>query len=164
MAQDTINLLVDSREKRPLLFPQTFSLWGRRRIIQVEQTKLDAGDYVVVGLENTTCCERKASLLEIRKNLLTTDLRRARAAFDRLAASCAFPILLLESSPQELMTPTVEVPRPGPLIQRLLDECTVRNMQLFLPGKCLYPAKRRMVGEILLRMMISFGVASGIKI
>jgi len=155
MAQPTLTIIQDTREQRPLLFPANLSVRGRMTKIEVARNKLDAGDYMLWEC-GTAIVERKAGLEEIRKNVITKDLRRVREAFARLVLACPHPILLLEASVQQLMTPTQRVPDPGPVMQRFFDELASFGIELWMVGACLHPRKRRVVGELVLRKLIAY--------
>jgi len=152
----TLTVLVDTREQRPLMFPATLSLFGRPTALQSKRRKLATGDYALVGAEQIALIERKAGVRELQKNLLTRDKRRTRRALDRLAAEAKYPILLLESNVQSLLLPTKHVPEPGPVLQHLFNECAQRGIAVVLVGECKFPTKRRLVGELAVRLMAAY--------
>lgn len=156
-----ITVIQDTREKRPLLFPKTVSLYGRLHQVIVLKRRMDAGDYCLLGLAGVCLIERKGSLNEIRQNFLTVDKHRMKRALDRLCAATGHPVLLLEASPADLLVPTKDIPEPGPILQHLLDECTRRRIEFLFPGKCTFAAKRRMVGELVLRFLVSYAREAG---
>ncbi len=156
-----IQVLKDSREKRPLLFPSTIRWKGQALRVQATTKKMDEGDYCLEGMEDICLIERKAGLREIHGNFFTKDMKRAKKAFDRLAKATKHPILLLESGIDDLLTPTVRFPRPGPLVQRLVDACTERRIEFLLVGRCLFPKRRRQVGELIVRFMLSYAAQYG---
>lgn len=150
----TLTILQDTREQVPLLFPSTLSIGGRRYRIHVKKKKLDAGDYALEGT-NTAIIERKASIRELFKNLVTDDKRRTKKAFDRLCKATSNPILLLEGSPGDLLADK-NVYNSGAVLQKLLDECAERGISIIFVGKCRYPARRRQVGELVIRTLAAY--------
>lgn len=152
-----ITVLVDTREKLPILFPETLVIRGKGRIVTVRRKTLRVGDYKLQGAERQVVVERKGSLPEIAKNMLDSNDRiRQFAAFDRLAAAAEYPILLLERTPGHLLRPSTYAPDPGRAVDALLEATMSRGIHLWLVGQCSLAAKRRLVGELLLRAMVVF--------
>ena len=56
------NVIIDSREQKPLEFNSS-------AIDEIIVSKLDEGDYAIAGLEDKLCIERKASFMEVYKNV-----------------------------------------------------------------------------------------------
>jgi ERCC4-type nuclease len=102
-------ILVDDREKTPLIFPAHLTVhnptvpWApSSRIIRLHTApaRLETGDYVLASHPNRGCVERKAHLSELAGNLF--DERRYRlftAELERLRDLFSHPLLLLEGSP-----------------------------------------------------------------
>lgn len=108
-----ITILVDNREKRPLPLPETITVHDHNslphtratRIVHVhtKSTRLETGDYQLLGYEHAVCIERKASFDELDNNLHNS---KGRILFleelVRLRRDHARPILLLEGDPISL--------------------------------------------------------------
>lgn len=62
MIDDTYTIIVDTREQRPWNFAHRAT----------SKTKLDTGDYSIVGMENIIAIERKQSVNEIATNIVET--------------------------------------------------------------------------------------------
>lgn len=151
-----VTVVVDTREKHPLLFPSIIQLRGRRVKILTEKIKLDTGDYCIKGLEGMALIERKASIRELFSNFIGKDKKRFLKCIDRLAKATDHPILFLETSASELLMPTRYLQNPAGITQMLFDECAKRGIQILLVGACKHAAKRRIVGELITRLMISY--------
>ena len=122
-----ITIQIDSREQYPLLFPAMIQIGHPEltykkipvRIIK-EVLKLDCGDYRLKEYPTDCIVERKASQLEIWKNLNEShDRIRQAKAFRRLVASCEHPVLLVEASPQELFSNDPRIKNPELVFHRL---------------------------------------------
>jgi hypothetical protein len=153
---DTITVCVDSREKRPLLFPATLKYKGRRYPVVVERVTAPAGDYYLKGCEAFALVERKASLRELHQNLVTEDFPRFHRAIARLSDKTLNPILLVESTAADLMLPSKLFPDPGGILQRLFEVGADHSLHYLFVGECKFPAKRRLVGEFILRILLSY--------
>jgi len=155
-----VTVLVDSREQKPLLFPKIMVAGGRGRQIVTETVKLGAGDYMLKSYLHDGPCvivERKASISEIFNNMLDPkDSRRQKRAFDKLVTACDYPILIIEGSVGSLSRVTKYAPDPALALDALLRETMVRGIHLWFVGECGMPAKRRMVGELIVRAMLAW--------
>lgn len=107
MPQPMIHVVVDSREKNPLLFPKTmlwttkFGRFGDPAVteefgIEVHTETLDFADYIVQHQGHIVAVERKGSLAELQQNLFSKDVRRFRRAVKRLKDSTKHPFFLLD--------------------------------------------------------------------
>tara|TARA_B100001093_G_scaffold518394_1_gene603034 strand:- start:2416 stop:2958 length:543 start_codon:yes stop_codon:yes gene_type:complete len=166
-------ILQDTREKKPLLFPETISMlddtkppWFRRsaRIrLRVEKYPLKTGDYCLLGHEKTALIERKGSLREVAGYCLTKDgCRRFISQVDRLKDEAALPYLLLEGTPMDLLRPTTHVEKPGLAMdsfQRILYE---KNVPLILLPAATTTA-RKAVGEWVARLLINGVISHGME-
>lgn len=106
---DAFTILIDEREKRPLLFPSNLVVWNQSTRpedarpytvkIQTKSARLLTGDYVLESAPTRGCVERKASLRELEGNLTTADGRRRFT--DELVRLQSFsrPTLILEGNP-----------------------------------------------------------------
>lgn len=150
----TITILQDTREKKPLMFPETVKLRGRRYSVKVKKARLDAGDYKLEGSDDVIV-ERKASIRELHQNLATYDKRRMKKALNKLTKAAKRPILFVEGTLSELFQESKYCPDPPTIVQKLFDECTARGIPVWFVGRCAYPAKRRKAGELVLRALLA---------
>lgn len=157
----TVTIQIDTREQYPLLFPPTV-LWHRDRggkpsLIRVkkEEVTLAAGDYTLKGYDDVGGVERKGALDEIAKNFMSADYRRSSAAFQKLVETYEFPYLLLDVTVGELLTPTERTPEPRQVLDALLDLTHERGIRLLLAGHAKAVGARRILGEFVLRILLS---------
>lgn len=160
-----ITVQVDTREQYPLLFPEIIKI-GHPELthlmipIQVETQviKLDAGDYRLKEYPAEVIVERKASQLEIYKNLNEShDRIRQAKAFRKLVASCAHPVLLVEASPAELLGNDRHIKNPEIVPHRLSLAIAKYGFHvIFLPWKSRCAISRRKVGHLLLHIMMGY--------
>jgi len=159
-----ITVLIDSREKIPMLFPSIVhishpELVYRQLPIQVETKRkhLDFGDYAIKGYEKVCVFERKASQLEIYKNLNEShDRIRQAKAFRKLVSGCEFPYLLVEASPGELLRAHPKVKHPELICHRLgLALAKYGLHALFIPWKSRTPSTRRSIGTLMIHIMLA---------
>lgn len=164
----TITVLIDTAEQRPLLFPETLALWNIRgaghtpkaRIVRVETERrsLDAGDYCLVGDETLAIVERKAHIGELITNTLTDDRPRFLRALERLAVACKYPYLYVERMPTGWwMREGDESPlRVVQAMDLFLTSITRLNIRL-LWGRhaAIAPGHRRRDGELILRILLA---------
>lgn len=168
-----LTVIVDSREKIPILFPTTISWWGMDQTAKkheiVVETKTDtmfAGDYCLEfpkGVRHDRCCtiERKYKVSEIYTNLFTKDWDRCSRAFERLcqtgppSGDPGARYLLVESSPAEFRAYEREHDLPeGIIMDRLIQTACIFGLRLwFTPGHAM-PAARRRLGEMMVRLML----------
>lgn len=169
-------ILVDSRERQPLQFPEYVVLRDpsspdceepKTRTVRLvtHVTKLDTADYAVDGHPRGCLIERKGSLLELHKNLHTKDILRTRDALGRLAAACDHPYLLLEGDPANLLRRDASgyrmgnarsrvVSDPGTVVDSLLREVNRLGIRLlWLPSATII--QRRAVGEWAARLLLA---------
>ena len=158
-------ILRDTREKKPLIFPETMTFlsdekppWHRREKtvrIRVHEHPLKTGDYCLLEHESNVLIERKGSIRELMGYCLTKDgLRRFTNQVDRLRSECQRPFLLLEGTPMDLQRPTLHVDKPGLALdsfQRILFE---RQIPLILLPAGTTSA-RKAVGEWVARLLIN---------
>lgn len=165
-----LTVQVDTREKRPLIFPSFIEIdhperknYVLRIEIILEHCKLDAGDYRLK--EYPACCivERKGSVRELIQNLddsLADSIRQAKA-LRRLTSSCAYPLLLLEFAPSEFEV----LGNSNLLMHKLaLVVAKYRLGLLWLPYKHWGATNRRRVGEFLIHLMLGFAIQSKLEI
>jgi hypothetical protein len=154
-------IATDTREKKPLRFPPFLptlidALGRTHTTVQVQTVKrtMETADYHVVGFEHAVVIERKGSLDEISKNVLT---RRGRMNFiaelERLQARCWRPYLLFEGSATTLARPTKRNPSPHLGTDGLIDLLLAYNVPLLLlPSGS--DTQRLRVGELAARLLI----------
>jgi hypothetical protein len=150
-------ILVDSREKQPLEFPETVKWYDEYRKphlekLTVRKAALKQGDYALEGHEKLMLVERKGSPSELWQNLLTKDHRRARASLTRLAQSCKIPVLMLDCSVIDLYSKDYQ-PK-GLLPSAFLREVSRLGLHLFFAGRHRARSSRRTLGGFLASWML----------
>ena len=160
-----ITIQVDTREQYPLLFPAMIQIGDPEltyRMIPIavktERIKLDCGDYRFKEYPAECIAERKASQLEIYKNLNDSNDRiRQAKAFRKLVASCAHPLLLVEASPGELLGNSPHIKNPEIVAHRLSMAIAKYGFHvIFLPWKSRSSDTRRKAGHLLLHIMMGY--------
>jgi len=164
---NVITIQIDSREQFPLLFPAIIKIGDpelTHKMIPIavkqERVKLDCGDYRLKEYPEECIAERKASQLEIYKNLNEShDRIRQAKAFRRLIASCRHPLLLVEASPQELLGDDPKIQNPELVAHRLSLAIAKYGFHvIFLPWKSRCANTRRKVGHLLLHLMLGYAL------
>jgi len=160
-----ITIQEDTREQFPLLFPAIIQI-GHPELtykmipvaVKTERTKLGCGDYRLKEYPTDCIVERKASQLEIWKNLNDTlDRIRQAKAFRKLVASCEHPVLLVEASPQELFSDDPRIKNPELVAHRLSLAIAKYGFHvIFLPWKSRCATTRRKAGTLLLHLMMGY--------
>ena len=139
-----ITIQVDTREQYPLLFPAMIQIGDPELTyrmlpiaVKTERVKLDCGDYVLKEYPRECIVERKASQLEIYKNLNDShDRIRQAKAFRKLVAGCNHPLLLVEASPGELLGNDPHIKNPEIVAHRLSLAIAKYGFHvIFLPWK-----------------------------
>lgn len=162
---NAITIQVDSREQYPLLFPAMIKIGDPELTykmipiaVKTERIKLDCGDYVLKEYPRECIAERKASQLEIYKNLNDShDRIRQAKAFRKLAASCSHPLLLVEASPGELLGNNPRIKNPEIVAHRLSLAIAKYGFHvIFLPWKSRCSDTRRKAGHLLLHIMMGY--------
>jgi hypothetical protein len=152
---------VDTRERKPLSFPAYLAVMVdpvRRThtttAIRTVSQKLETADYVCLEAPEGVVIERKGSLDEISKNVLTsTGRRRFIAELERLNDCCKWPYILFEGTPATIARPTKRNPSPHLGIDALLELSLCYNVpMLLLPSGGV--AARRRIGEYAARLLI----------
>lgn len=160
-----ITIQVDTREQYPLLFPAMIQIGDPELTykmipiaVKTERIKLDCGDYVLKEYPRECIAERKASQLEIYKNLNDShDRIRQAKAFRKLVASCNHPLLLVEASPGELLGNNPRIKNPEIVAHRLSLAIAKYGFQvIFLPWKSRSSDTRRKAGHLLLHIMMGY--------
>jgi len=160
-----ITIQEDTREQYPLLFPEIIQIGDPeltyKKIpiaVNHERVKLACGDYRLKEYPTDCIVERKASQLEIWKNLNEShDRIRQAKAFRRLVASCEHPVLLVEASPGELFGNDPHIKNPELVAHRLSLAIAKYGFHvIFLPWKSRSAATRRKAGHLLLHLMMGY--------
>ena len=162
-----ITIQVDTREQYPLLFPAIIQI-GHPELtykmipiqVVVKKTTLSCGDYILEEYPTDCIVERKASQLEIWKNLNEShDRVRQAKAFRRLVASCEHPVLLVEASPAELLGSDPHIKNPELVVHRLSLAIAKYGFHvIFLPWKSRNATTRRKAGTLLLHLMLGYAL------
>jgi hypothetical protein len=161
----SITIQSDTREQYPLLFPAM--IWichpeqDRKMLpieVKSEKIKLDCGDYRLKEYPSECIVERKASQLEIFKNLHDSkDRIRQAKAFRKLITNCKHPILLVEASPTELLAEDSRIQHNETVINRLSLAIAKYGFQvIFLPWRSRNNTTRRKAGTMLLHLMLGY--------
>ncbi len=156
-------VIIDSREQKALPFPDHISVRLRRSHkptlfkIVCKVDKMPEGDYTLAGFEDVILIETKRSAREVADNLLTSDYRRASAAFDRFAARTKYPLLVCEFGVAELFqedAARATAGHPG-LLDAFCSEVARLGVSALFAGPRANLEARRRVAEMVLRMMIA---------
>jgi ERCC4-type nuclease len=174
-----VTVLVDSREQRPLLFPDTLALWSvggagrppKAKVLTVhkETVKLDAGDiairegfdtsgYALAGWETLAGVERKVGIVpEIAKNVLDPkDRPRFLRAFHRLADQYEHPYLFIEQWPEPWWMNSSENIEVTQAMDSILSLAAKYHVGLLWGGRPLKSViSRRRAGELILRVLLA---------
>ena len=158
-------LIIDTREKKPLIFPANIRVLSpahpphqvKTNLIRVhsKREKLETGDYLLRGYETCTMIERKGSLREVATNCLNrNDRKRFIACLERMKEACTEPLLLLEGTPLETLRKSNHVPEPGAAVDALMRLLTEYEIKLLLlPTSS--SSQRRATGEWAARLLIN---------
>ena len=158
-----ITVVIDTREQYPLFFPEFIHVthpdnptrtWPIK--VSAKRGTLHLGDYCLDGYETLAVIERKASQLEILKNMTDAkDKARQARAFKRLSEGCKYPYLLLEASPAHLLAP-VPGKHPEVAIQMLACAMLKYRLQLVLmPWRGRSAEVRRKIGTFCLHLLVA---------
>jgi ERCC4-type nuclease len=153
----SVVLLVDSREKRPLIFPAHVKWFDEKRKphivrLEVERATLSEGDYALKGHEDLVLVERKGSAQELWSNLLTKDLKRTRAAFRRLVDACKHPVLLMDFRFLDMASKNLKP--EGLLPSAFLREVVRLGVHVMFTGSMRALQTRRQLGGFLASWML----------
>jgi len=166
-------ILVDKREKIPLLFPdhivmlchncQPHARKARTIPIHVEPCHLKTGDYALNGNMTRILVERKRDFSELARNCLTLDGRRKFSdECKRLFNECDHPVLLVEGSIPQLLRSYRPYTNESPWLavdayQRLCLEWRIETVYLSSSSV----AQRRVVGEYVAHLLINGAHTNG---
>lgn len=161
-------IVVDSREKIPLLFPTSLKLLSPAklpqtltpRIVEITTVKerLETGDYLLQSDREGTIIERKGSLSECATNCLTRDRRRFISALDRLAERAANPCVLVEGHPSTFLRTPLRLGdrkvEPGLALDAFQRVCLERSITPIFIGSSTRP-QRQAIGEYVARLLLN---------
>lgn len=156
-----IRIVVDSREQRPLLFPDSIDFYPfrdrhpHRVLVSTAKAKLDAGDYLLEGYEALAVVERKGSMSELYGNLFSSDFQRANDAFKRLSDACIYPYLLLDFSLSSIWTPAKYAPNAPRIMDALCWTVQQYGLRLWFGSQSKQPSSRRRLGEVVARVLFA---------
>ncbi len=158
-----ITVQVDTREQIPLLFPETIMV-GHPELtyrelpvaVMVERVCLPFGDYRLKKYPDQCVVERKASQLELFKNLNDSkDRIRQAKSFRKLASGCKYPYILVECSPARLLAKNLLIKQRELVVHRLsLTIAKYGLHSIFIPWQSRNPDARRTLGTFLVHLML----------
>jgi len=156
-----ITVLVDTREQRPLLFPDNFVYYDEYRVphlvkLDTQPQALDAGDYALEGFLHACRVERKGSVAEVCGNLLSSDRRRATASLIRLTRACTCPILLLDAALASFYPSGLHKSTAGAKAMSQLLRLSARHgLRIVFAGPCKSVAHRRKLGVVIAQLLMA---------
>lgn len=160
---NVVTVQIDTREQVPLLFPEMIMVGHPEMThlslpvgVQTEKIKLDFGDYRLKEYPDLGVVERKASQLELYKNLNESlDRVRQAKAFRRLTSGCKYPYILVEASPGELLSSNDVVKQPELVVHRMSLAIAMYDLRLlFVPCKARCSDTRRKIGTMLVHLLL----------
>jgi hypothetical protein len=158
-----VTMQIDTREQVPMLFPTIVKIVHPELTyltipieVKTERIALDFGDYRLKEYPDLCVMERKATQLELYKNLNESNDRvRQAKSFRKLMSGCKFPYLLVEASPAELLRDDPRIKNPELVAHRLALAIAKYNFRaLFIPWKSRSPDVRRKVGTLMVHLML----------
>ena len=146
-----VTLLIDTREKRPLLFPERVLYYDRDKkphLVRVDTARLSlrTGDYALEGYADRALVERKGSVRELCDNLLTGDRRRALSSLHRLAFGGTKSALLIEAKLSDFHPADPQLTGPPQALCELLRLASDYHIDLFFCGPLRAASTRRKLG------------------
>jgi ERCC4-type nuclease len=164
----TVTVLIDSREQRPLLFPDTLAVWRNDGCgpvptfleVKTDKRALKSGDYCLAGSEDLAVVERKLGIMEMIGNVLTADRTRFLRAINRFASSCKHPILLIEQMPPVWWAGKSNDLDVVQAVDLFLQQVALLKIHLLWCNatRAMCPTRRRRIGELVLRVMLAHKV------
>lgn len=156
-----LGVLVDSREKYPILFPETTTFFNDRSYncvpeeyrVKIVEKSMEVGDYALEGFESECVIERKGSVGELHSNLHGKDYARFTRAISRLA-ECSHPILLLDFTPAQFFRTSKYSGNTRQVFDSFFRVVLKHGLHLWWAGGCGHPRVRRILGEQLLHAML----------
>lgn len=159
MAYKKLIIEIDTREKRPLLFPAFLRTPKETFIVETHRVCLPAGDYRLRNYPDVSIVERKGSVEELAKNLLTADSKRQSRAFAKLLAACSKPYLLIEAPISSIMQKPSHPERldyePYFLLHALTTMIARTNLSVLWTGRTQAQDTRRRVGTLVASLLLA---------
>lgn len=159
-----VTVIIDTREKIPLLFPETIMVTHPELtyrelpvVVGVERAKLEFGDYLLKEYPDQGVVERKASQMELFKNLNDSkDRIRQAKSFRKLASGCKYPYILVECSPARLLAKNLLIKQRELVVHRLSLAIAKYGLSaIFIPWQSRNPDTRRTLGTFIVHLMLS---------
>jgi len=156
-------ILIDSREKKPLLFPDLLPILtpgSREKTIRLHThtQELTTADYILSEYPTCGMVERKGSLRELHQNLRTRDKWRYYRAVKRLEKEASHPLFVIEGSLTKLMHPTRHVDKPY-LVMDALTRHLLASRIPFVTMNNDTTRSRSLIGEFVARFLLSSAIA-----
>lgn len=162
---NSIEVLIDDREKYPMLFPRALSRRVDGHVVEwkiaTRTSRLQTADYhILVRNRLVSVGERKSSIPEITVNLFGTVRRRRNflCGLDRMAdMPCPFVYLDMAWSAISHPMAIKGVPKipAGHVLDQLLQECSIRRITVFGPLLAHAPTTRVQAADFLLRRVLT---------
>ena len=157
-----VKVLIDSREKYPLLFPASLCHFRTNHssesphhvLVKTCVRSMPEGDYALEGCESSCLIERKGSGRELCGNLLGSDRQRAVSSLRRLSQATAHPVLLLDTSIRDLMDNWSTGVHPEHTVCSLLQILSTLNITLLSLGPGKTATARRQLGTFILHYLL----------
>lgn len=158
-------IAVDTREKKPLPFPEHLVLTAPDLSlttvkVHIVQKKLETADYSLDSHPSQVMIERKGCIDEVCSNMLRKDERaRFENALQRLSAACKRPYVFLEGTPYNLKRPHYQDRGVEGLdeFQRVLVQYGIG--MLLMPTATI--SARREAAEFVARLLINGAIVYG---
>lgn len=149
---------IDTREKKPLLFPETLKVTYldgscHTHALATRKKELVAGDYALQGYEDVCLVERKSGIHELWQNTSNDDKSRFVAAWNRMVANCKYPYLVVEQTVSDLLAPHQYVRDPGNVVDQILA-LTIDPTIPILSVRSGSPIQKRQSGELVARLLV----------
>lgn len=145
-----LGIIIDTREKRRLLFPDNLVIGNRTFSVVKTEKQLDIGDYQLDFPNPAAIIERKGSIDELHQNLFTKDRVRFCKALERVKAAGIICYLFLDFEWWN------SVPRKGDsdtIMDALWDVVVRYDLRPLSWGDHPHAANRRKVGGYLMRLL-----------
>jgi len=158
-----ITVEVDSRERYPIDFPAAVRIPNpekpyERILIKVQTQKvaLPYGDYRLKEYPDCCVIERKAGQRELFKNIYDPQDAVRQAKSFRKLASCEFPYVLIELTPQEILRENPHIPDPDALMHRVsLVFARYGFNVLWIPWRSRKTTGKMQLGLFLIQLMLA---------
>lgn len=163
MAYKKLVIEIDTREKRPLPFPSFLRTPSETFAIQTIRVRLPEGDYRLKAYPDVCIIERKGSVEELAKNLLTWDNKRQGRAIAKLIAACSNPYLLIEAPVSSISMPPPHPERfaydPIYLVHALTTMIARTRLSVLWVGRTQSQSTRSRIGELVASLLLAHAKA-----